>query len=152
LAVNAAAKADKSQERFYDALRELFVGAKVEGESGFINLMRIKSRYYTDGVFPKLQKDIEAALKPFPGFRQELFDKLYDFFHRYFSPSGSIYFQHTPAHKNIYEKVYTDDRDVVLFWKTHMLYYVKTDRLFALFRSSGIQGRDNRDFSACFQV
>jgi len=25
-----------------------------------------------------------------------------------------------PAHKNIYEKVYTDDRDVVLFWKTHM--------------------------------
>jgi hypothetical protein len=24
----------------------------------------------------------------------------------------------------------TDDRDVVLFWKTHMLYYVKTDRLF----------------------
>jgi len=52
-----------------------------------------------------------------------------DFFHRYFSPSGSIYFQHTPAHKNIYEKVYTDDRDVVLFWKTHMLYYVKTDRL-----------------------
>jgi putative DNA methylase len=63
-------------------------------------------------------------------FRQELFDKLYDFFHRYFSPSGSIYFQHTPAHKNIYEKVYTDDRDVVLFWKTHMLYYVKTDRRF----------------------
>jgi adenine-specific DNA-methyltransferase len=90
LAVNAAAKADKSQGRFYDALRELFVGAKVEGQSGFINLMRIKSRYYTDGVFPKLQKDIEAALKPFAGFRQELFDKLYDFFHRYFSPSGSI--------------------------------------------------------------
>jgi adenine-specific DNA-methyltransferase len=101
VAVNAVAKADKSQERFYDALRELFVGAKVEGQSGFINLMRIKSRYYTEGVFPKLQKDIEAALKPFPGFRQELFDKLYDFFHRYFSPSGSIYFQHTPAHKNI---------------------------------------------------
>jgi len=29
--VNAESKADKSQERFYDALRELFVGAKVEG-------------------------------------------------------------------------------------------------------------------------
>ncbi len=129
-----SAEADKSQERFYDALKELFVGAKVEGESGFINLMRIKSRYYTDGVFPRLQKDIEAALKSLghdpnvrhsgscpesASFRQELFDKLYDFFHRYFSPSGSIYFQHTPSHKNIYEKVYTDDRDVVLFWKTH---------------------------------
>jgi len=23
-----------------------------------------------------------------------------------------------------------NDRDVVLFWKTHMLYYVKPDRLF----------------------
>ncbi len=33
-------------------------------------------------------------------------------------------------HQNVYEKVYTDDRDVVLFWKTHMLYYVKTDRIF----------------------
>jgi adenine-specific DNA-methyltransferase len=52
MAVNAESKADKSQERFYDALTELFVGAKVEGQSGFINLMRIKSRYYTDGVFP----------------------------------------------------------------------------------------------------
>ena len=30
---------------------------------------------------------LEAALEPFPGFRQELFDKLYDFFHRYFSPN-----------------------------------------------------------------
>ncbi len=64
MAVNAAARADKSRERFYDALRELFVGAKVEGESGFINLMRIKSRYYTDGVFPRLQQDIAAARLP----------------------------------------------------------------------------------------
>ena len=55
---NLESKADKSQERFYDALRGLFVGAKVEGESGFINLMRIKSRYYTDGVFPRLRMDI----------------------------------------------------------------------------------------------
>jgi len=29
--VNAAAKADKSQERFENALRDLFVGAAVEG-------------------------------------------------------------------------------------------------------------------------
>jgi hypothetical protein len=31
VAVNAAAKADKSQGRFYDALTDLFVGAKVAG-------------------------------------------------------------------------------------------------------------------------
>ena len=118
------------ERKFYDALKDVFVGAKVEGESGYINLMRIKSRYYEEGVFPKLKKDIEEVLKPFPDFREELFDKLYTFFSRYFSESGSIYFRYTPLHQNIYEKVYTDDKDVMLFWKTHMLYYVKTDHLF----------------------
>ena len=118
------------EQRFYDALKDIFVGAKVEGESGYINLMRIKSRYYEEGVFPKLQKDINEPLKPFPEFREELFDKLYTFFNRYFSESGSIYFRYTPIHQNVYEKIYTDDKDVILFWKTHMLYYVKTDRLF----------------------
>ena len=92
--------------------------------------MRVKSRYYEKGVFPQLQKDVNEALKPFPTFRDELFEKLYDFFHRYFSESGSIYFRYTPLHQNVYEKVYTDDKDVLLFWKTHMLYYAKTDRLF----------------------
>jgi len=118
------------EQKFYDALKDIFVGAKVEGESGYINLMKIKSCYYEKGVFPKLQKDIDEALEPFPEFREELFDKLYNFFNRYFSESGSIYFRYTPIHQNVYEKVYTDDKDVILFWKTHMLYYVKTDRLF----------------------
>jgi len=119
-----------NEQKFYDTLKDIFIGAKVEGQSGFINLMNIKSRYYEEGVFPKLQKDIEDALKPFPEFKEELFDKLYTFFNRYFSESGSIYFRYTPLHQNIYVKVYTDDKDVMLFWKTHMLYYVKTDRLF----------------------
>jgi adenine-specific DNA-methyltransferase len=118
------------EQKFYNALKDVFIGAKVEGESGYINLMRIKSRYYERGVFPKLCEDVEKALKPFPHFRDELFDKLYTFFSRYFSESGSIYFRYTPLHQNVYEKVYTDDKDVMLFYKTHMLYYVKTDRLF----------------------
>jgi adenine specific DNA methylase Mod len=122
--------AKKFEKQFFNALRDIFVGAKVEGESGYVNLMRIKTRYYEQGVFPQLQKDINTALLPFPDFREELFDKLYTFFQRYFSESGSIYFRYTALHQNVYEKVYTDDRDVILFWKTHMLYYVKTDRIF----------------------
>ncbi|CUT03509.1 hypothetical protein JGI23_01492, partial [Candidatus Chrysopegis kryptomonas] len=118
------------EKKFYNALKDLFVGAKIEGESGYINLMKIKTKYYEKGIFPKLKKDIKEALKPFPEFREELFDKLYTFFSRYFSESGSIYFRYTPVYQNVYEKVYTDDKDVILFWKTHMLYYVKTDRLF----------------------
>jgi len=127
--ISRAGNMTKEQE-FYKELRDIFVGAKVEGESGYINLMRIKSRYYEKGVLPKLQDDVEEALKPFPEFREELFDKLYTFFNRYFSESGSVYFTHTPIYQNVYEKVYTEDKDVILFWKTHPLYYVKTDRIF----------------------
>ncbi|MEW6574435.1 MAG: hypothetical protein AB1374_12485 [Bacillota bacterium] len=65
------------EEKFYNALKDIFIGAKVEGDSGYINLMRIKARYFEKGVFPKLQKDIEEAIEPFPDFRDELFDKLY---------------------------------------------------------------------------
>ncbi|MFH1825079.1 MAG: site-specific DNA-methyltransferase [Candidatus Firestonebacteria bacterium] len=123
------------EEKFYKALQDVFIGAKIEGEGGFIKLMRIKSGYY-EKINKKLQEDIEKSLEKIPSqktrdeFKNELFDKLYSFFSRYFTESGSIYFNSTPFHNNIYEKVYTDEKDVVLFWKTQMLYYVKTDRIF----------------------
>jgi DNA modification methylase len=117
------------EQKFYKALQDVFIGAKIEGKGGFVNLMRIKSNYYCK-IEDILKKDIEFALKNHPSFRDELFDKLYSFFNRYFTESGSIYFNSTPFHNNIYEKVYTDEKDVILFWKTQMLYYVKTDRIF----------------------
>lgn len=117
------------EQKFYKALQDVFIGAKIEGKGGFVNLMRIKSNYYRK-IEDILKKDIEKALKSYPSFRDELFDKLYSFFNRYFTESGSIYFNSTPFHNNIYEKVYTDEKDVILFWKTQMLYYVKTDRIF----------------------
>jgi adenine-specific DNA-methyltransferase len=117
------------EQKFYKALQDVFIGAKIEGKGGFVNLMRIKSNYYRK-IEDILKKDIKTALKTYPSFRDELFDKLYSFFSRYFTESGSIYFNSTPFHNNIYEKVYTDEKDVILFWKTQMLYYVKTDRIF----------------------
>lgn len=119
---------DKEQ-KFYKTLQDVFIGAKIEGTGGFINLMKIKSNYYRK-IEELLKDDIEKALEKYPSFRDELFDKLYSFFSRYFTESGSIYFNSTPFHNNIYEKVYTDEKDVILFWKTQMLYYVKTDRIF----------------------
>ncbi|MEM4587907.1 MAG: site-specific DNA-methyltransferase [Nanopusillaceae archaeon] len=118
-----------SKKRFYDALKDLFIGAKIEGESGYINLMKIKAKYF-DIVFSQLKKEIDEKIKEFPEFEEELYDKLYSFFKRYFSESGSIFFVSTPFSERIYERIYIDREDVVLFWKTHMLYYVKTDRLF----------------------
>lgn len=68
-------------------------------------------------------------------------------------------------HHNNYEKVYTVDRDVILFWKTHMLYYIKTDRLFNsmavnvdgnnfLFDVSGLEHKranEKREFTYSFK-
>ena len=47
----------RKEDRFYNALKDILIGARIEGKSGYINLMRIKSRYYEKGVFPKLQED-----------------------------------------------------------------------------------------------
>jgi len=117
------------EKKFYETLQNIFIGAKIEGVGGFINLMRIKSKYY-EKIEEILKQDIDKALEKYSSFREELFDKLYTFFSRYFTESGSIYFNSTPFHNNIYERVYTNDKDVMLFWKTQMLYYVKTDRIF----------------------
>ena len=119
----------KKEQKFYDALQNIFVGAKIDGQGGFINLMKIKSRYY-GAIKNRLEKDINDALKEHPSFRDELFDKLWSFFNRYFTQNGSIYFNETAFHNNVYERVYTNEKDVVLFWKTQMLYYVKTDSLY----------------------
>jgi adenine specific DNA methylase Mod len=120
-------KIGDKERRFYDTLKDIFIGASVEGKSGFINMMRIKSSYFKF-ILSKLNEDIENELKEFPEFREELFDKLYTFFKRYFSESGSIHFAFTPLKENVWEKVYID-KDVAMFWKTRNLYYVKTDRI-----------------------
>ncbi|MFN3605482.1 MAG: DNA methyltransferase [Leptonema sp. (in: bacteria)] len=117
------------EKKFYETLQNVFIGAKIEGQGGFVNLMKIKSNYYRK-IEELLKADIKKALEKYPDFRDELFDKLYSFFNRYFTESGSIYFNSTPFHNNVYEKVYTNEKDVILFWKTQMLYYVKTDRIF----------------------
>ena len=119
-----------AEKRFLDMLKNIFIGVPIEGDSGFVNLMRIKSTYFEKVMEDKLLKEIKEAIKDFPDFRDELFDKLYSFFRRYFTESGSIGFFFTPYHQSVYEQVYTNEQDVVLFWKTTRLYYVKTDRLF----------------------
>ena len=129
-AQNGANHIGDKERRFFDALKNIFVGVPVEGESGYINLMHIKARYFEKVMEPHLRKEIDNALEHFPDFREELFDKLYTFFRRYFTESGSIGFFFTPYYQRVYEQVYTNEQDVVLFWKTARLYYVKTDRLF----------------------
>ncbi|MGK0689807.1 MAG: site-specific DNA-methyltransferase [Aquificaceae bacterium] len=120
---------ESKEKLFYDALKNIFVGEKIEGQGGYVNLMRIKSKYY-EKLEKALKQDIEKATEKKPSFREELYDKLYTFFKRYFNPAGCILFSETPYHYSVYERIYTDDRDMILFYKTKDLYYIKTDRLY----------------------
>jgi len=118
------------KDKFFEVLRNIFVGAKIEGNSGYVNLMKIKSKYYNE-FKEQLHKDIDTKLNEVgKNFEEELYNKLFTFFKKYFSESGSIYFSYTPLQEKVYERIYRDDKDVMLFWKTHMLYYVKTEQLF----------------------
>lgn len=116
------------ERRFLDALESLFTGAEVDGDSGFVNLMRVKRAYFCS-IRPMLEAKIDGCTEQGSPFREELFDKLHTFFHRYFCESGSIYFRHIPAFSKTYERVYAEGQDVALSWKTRMLYYVKSDVL-----------------------
>ena len=128
------------EKRFLDALEALFTGAEVDGESGFINLMRIKRGYF-QSIRPELMKEIDTRAAPDTAFREELFDKLHTFFSRYFCESGSIYFRHLPAFSKTYERVYADGEEVALSWKTRDLYYVKSD---VLVKSMPVTLQDDR--------
>jgi hypothetical protein len=45
--------------------------------------------------------------------------------------------------ENIYERVYSNKEDVSLFYKTHMLYYVKSERIF---NSVDLKVEDNDNY------
>jgi len=129
------------KDKFYSVLKNIFIGAKIEGNSGYVNLMRIKNKYYK-GFKGQLATDIDTKLDEVGrNFEEELYNKLYTFFKKYFSESGSIYFSYTPLQEKVYERIYRDDKDVMLFWKTNMLYYVKTERLF---ENMDFQDEDNQ--------
>lgn len=133
---------EKYEKKFWDILGNLFVGAETQGESGFANLMRAKFTYF-EKVKAELITQINQICKQNSNFKEELYNKLYSFFHRYFNESGSIYYNYTPLFYNIYtqayqsdtpftdfEQVISDKQDVYLFYKTKMLYYVKSDKIY----------------------
>jgi adenine-specific DNA-methyltransferase len=118
------------RERFFEALAAVFCGADVQGEGGFVNLLKIKSKYYREVVLPKFMQEWQndPMIRGDLNFEEDFFRYLWTFFEKYFSESGSVYFAKTGD--RLYERVYQGDSDVALFWKTHMLYYVKSDVLF----------------------
>lgn len=113
-------------EKIKKLLKDTLIGERIEGNGGFTNLLKIKNDYYSlslDNIFKKIKSDQSISTESY----EELSNMLFSFFSRYLSESGSVYFHNTPNWQNIYEKVYSVNEDVSLFWKTKMLYYVKSD-------------------------
>ncbi len=142
----------RQEKKFFDALNDIFVWAKIEWKWGYINLMNIKNKYYKEHIYWEIIRFIEKRFNTNNSNREELFARLYTFFNRYFNETWSIYFQYTPLKENIYERVYSNKEDVSLFYKTHMLYYVKSERIF---NSVDLKIEDNdliQDFHFNFDV
>jgi adenine specific DNA methylase Mod len=112
------------EQKFYSALKDTFIGHPIKGKSGYVNLMDIKANYFAE-IEPYIKDEIDKKIKP--KFREELFEKLFNFFDCYLNETGTVFFANSQIHKNLYEKVYSDREDVSLFWKTQKLYYVKSE-------------------------
>ena len=128
-------KRGEKESEFFNKLGALFCGATAEGASGFVNLMRVKNRYYRQ-ISEKIDEMVDVIAPTGSDFREEIFDKLCTFFGRYFCESGSVYFRRIPAFYPVREQVYADGRDMELTWKTRNLYYVKSDYLIQSMRVS----------------
>lgn len=119
---------ERSEQRFYSKLKYTFVGEKIKGDSGYVNLMNLRQKYF-ERMEPHIKESVNEKIKT-DGAREELYDKLYTFFDAYLNETGTVFFANTQIHKNLYERVYSDRDDVSLFWKTKNLYYVKSEALY----------------------
>ena len=141
----------KHEKKFYEALESIFVGAPIEGEGGYVNLLKVKEKYYRQ-VVDNLKSEIKNDEIITESFKEDFYNLLYNFFEKYFSECGSVYFAKTANWQKVYEKVYSDNKDVVLFWKTNMLYYVKSDILFRSIYIKSLDTTDNQNYVFFFDV
>ncbi|GAA8298614.1 hypothetical protein HpDR55_10160 [Helicobacter pylori] len=135
-----------NEAQFYEVLENLFIGVKVEDKpeslldsspraikNGMINLLKAKSQYYHHKK-QELKKLIDSKCQDNNDLKEELFDKLYSFFKRYFSANGGIYFNDTPLYDSLYTKSDYEKcslkKDTALFYKTKDLYYVKSETIY----------------------
>ncbi len=135
-----------NEAKFYEVLENLFIGVKIEDQpenllnpnakavkNGMINLMKAKSQYYHHKK-QELKKLIDSKCQNNNDLKEELFDKLYSFFKRYFSANGGIYFNDTPLYDSLYTKSDYEKcslkKDTALFYKTKDLYYVKSETIY----------------------
>lgn len=139
----------QSKQKFINILENMFIGVSISSDNdnnndifsqhnqqarakqGFVKLLQAKSNYFNAFKDNFIQK-IESKTANNDALKTEFYDKLYDFFHRYFSPTGSVYYHQTPLFYNVFTKTYEKitSKDTELFYKTNMLYYIKSDKIY----------------------
>lgn len=139
----------QSKQKFINILENMFIGVSISSDNdnnndifsqhnqqarakqGFLKLLQAKSNYFNAFKDNFIQK-IESKTTNNDALKTEFYDKLYDFFHRYFSPTGSVYYHQTPLFYNVFTKTYEKitSKDTELFYKTNMLYYIKSDKIY----------------------
>lgn len=122
----------QSKQRFFSALSNVFlgeVGSKLEGNSGYTNLMKIRNQYFNK-IKPLIEHEVSEEFQGHENGVGDLYNKLYTFFDSYLNETGTPFYNKTQLHKNLYEKIYSDKEDTSLFWKTQKLFYVKSEAVF----------------------
>ena len=118
------------RQKFFSKLESIYLGTKIstQNKNGFLNILDIKEKY-----FKNFKQDIMDKLKK-SGLDSDdlgdIYNKLFTFFDSYLNESGTPYFADTPYFKNIHAKVYSNQKDTVLFYKTSDLYYIKSDSIY----------------------
>lgn len=108
------------KQKFFNLLEDLFIGARVKGDTGISNFLDLKAIY-----FKKFQKELEEKMDEVG---KAVYDRLYTFFRSYFNESGSLFFANTPKWEKRYARI--SNKDVELFYKTKELYYIKSQKIY----------------------
>ncbi len=145
------------KEQFYNLLENLFIGTTIEGNSGYVNLMNARSQFYKHVIVPAIDKAMDKfkhdaskrlskSLEEIESLENAIYDLLYTFYSRYFTGSSIYYNNIHPSNPAIVEpyskqqtftgmnvdkrqyETFDTTNDVVLFWKTNGLYYIKSDK------------------------
>lgn len=77
------------EQRFFSALKDTFIGHPIKGKSGYVNLMDIKAQYFAE-IEPYIKAEIDKQIES--KYREELFEKLFNFFDCYLNETGTVFF------------------------------------------------------------
>ncbi|MGC8673427.1 MAG: hypothetical protein ACP5TO_08040, partial [Thermoplasmata archaeon] len=71
-----------NKTKFDSLFKNLLIGSKVkdiQGNDGFVNLIRIKGKYYSEAI-RKINEKIDQLANNDPTFKNEIYGRLYEFF------------------------------------------------------------------------